>query len=90
MEHKPFQVGRVRVVATINQIVGVYCTNTTQWVRTPTWLPEDQGKAAQKSKGIKTSLQMLRGEDINIIIHLHQHHQQCLLETLTKENKLKH
>jgi hypothetical protein len=32
---------------------------------------------AQQSKGINQSLQMLQGEGI-IIIHLHQHHQQCL------------
>ena len=77
MELEPVQVGRVRIVATINQIVGVYCANTTQWVRIVSWLPGDQGEAAQQSKGINQSLQMLKGED-TIIIHLHQHHQQCL------------
>jgi hypothetical protein len=29
-------------VATINQIVGVHCANTSQWVRTVSWLPGDQ------------------------------------------------
>jgi hypothetical protein len=68
---KSFQERRVRIVATINYMVGVYYTNTTQWVRTSTWLPGDQGEAAEKSKGINTSLQMLQGEDINTISNVY-------------------
>jgi hypothetical protein len=33
VELEPVQVRRVRVVATINQIVVVYCANTTQFVQ---------------------------------------------------------
>jgi hypothetical protein len=37
-----------------------WIANTTQWFRTSSWLPGDQGEAAQKSKWMFISLQMLR------------------------------